>query len=320
MPLDPQVKAYLDELARQDIIPLAEMSIEEIRQGTRDESATLGAAETVQRIEDRMLPGIATDGESDVEIPIRIYTPVIAEPTDAGMLGAFVFYHGGGWVTGDIPTHEAICCRLANAAACVVVSVGYRCAPESKYPAAVNDALAATWWVHEHAAVIGVDPERIAVGGDSAGGNLAAAVALMLRDRNLFKPALQVLIYPVIDYSFDRPSYKENRNEYSLTLDKMRWFWDCYLARPEDGSRPYASPIRAESLSGLAPALVQTAEYDPLRDEGEDYARQLREAGVPVKLTRYDGMIHGFFRRGIMIDKANLAVREVVDALRKAFS
>ncbi len=320
MPLDPQVKAYLDELAGQDIPPLSEIPLEEIRQGTRDESATLGPAEAVGRIEDRTAPGIITAEESGVEIPVRIYTPILTEAKADSPLPAFVFYHGGGWVTGDIPTHEAICCRMANAAGCVVVSVGYRCAPESKYPAAVNDSLAATCWVHGHAAEIGVDPKRIAVGGDSAGGNLAAAVAQMLRDQNLFKPLLQVLIYPVIDYSFDRPSYIENSEGYHLIRESMQWFWDCYLARPEDGSQPYASPIRAGSLADLPPALVQTAEFDPLRDEGEDYARELERAGVKVRLTRYNGMIHGFFRRGVMFDQADVAVGEVVDALRKAFA
>ena len=320
MPLDPQVKAFLDELASLDIVPLAEMSIEEIRQGTREESATLGPPEAVQRIEDRTVPGLATAGEADVEVPIRIYTPNVKGPGSKGPLGALVYYHGGGWVTGDISTHEGICRRLANAAGCVVVSVGYRCAPESKYPAAVNDAFAATRWVFENAGRIGVDPRRIAVGGDSAGGNLAAAVAQMLRDKKVFEPVLQVLVYPVIDFSFDRPSYTENRDGYWLTLASVRWFWDCYLAREEDGRQPYASPIRAASLAGLPPALVQTAQYDPLRDEGEDYAQRLQEAGVAVTLTRYEGMIHGFFRRGALFDRANDAVAEVADALRQAFS
>ncbi len=320
MPLDPQVKAYLDELASQDTAPLAEMSIKEIRQGTREESVALGPPEEVDRTEDRTVPGLSTAGEADVEVPIRIYMPISKGSSSEGPLGAFVYYHGGGWVTGDIPTHEGICCHLANAAGCVVVSVGYRCAPESKYPAAVNDAFAATRWVFENAQRIGVDPGRIAVGGNSAGGNLAAAVAQMVRDRNVFKPILQVLIYPVIDFRFDRPSYIENGEGYNLTRESMRWFWDCYLAREEDGSEPYASPIRAASLAGLPPALVQTAQYDPLRDEGEDYARRLQEAGVPVTLTRYDGMIHGFFRRGALFDRANDAVAEVVDALREAFS
>ncbi|MBN2292913.1 MAG: alpha/beta hydrolase [Pirellulales bacterium] len=320
MPLDPQVKAYLDELANQDVPPLSEMTIEEIRQGTRDEAVTLGAAEAVERIEDRLLPVVATADEANAEFPIRIYTPILRQSADSSLLPAFVFYHGGGWVTGDITTHEAICCRLANAAACIVVSVGYRCAPENKYPAAVNDAFAATRWVHENAAEIGVDSQHIAIGGDSAGGNLAAAVAQMLRDQDLFKPVLQVLIYPVIDYRFDRPSYIENGEGYNLTRESMEWFWDCYLAQAEDGSQSYASPIRARSLANLPPALVQTAEFDPLRDEGEDYARELQRTGVEVKLTRYNGMIHGFFRRGVMFDQANVAVDEVVDSLRKAFA
>ena len=320
MPLDPQVKAYLDELASQNIPPPWEMSIEDIRQGTLDESVRMGPPQAVGRIEDRTAPGLVTDHEDDVEVPIRIYTPKVEESGGEGPLAAFVFYHGGGWVTGDIPSHEGLCCRLANEAGCVVVSVDYRCAPESKYPAAVNDAFAATRWVFDNARRIGVDPARIAVGGDSAGGNLAAAVAQMLRDNHVFKPVLQVLIYPVVDYRFDRPSYIENGQAYNLTLESMRWYWDCYLAREEDGAESYASPIRAESLADLPAALVQTAEYDPLRDEGEDYARRLEQAGVVVKLTRYDGMIHGFFRRWVTFDQANTAVAEVVAALREAFS
>ena len=315
MPLDPQVKAYLDDLAAQDIPPIDEMTIDEIRENTRLESLTFGDPEPLARIEDRVVPGLSDSAGPGAAVPIRIYTPNVEGP-----LGAFVYYHGGGWVTGDIASHEGICCTLANAAACVVVSVEYRCAPENKYPTAVNDSYAATRWVFKNAGSLGIDPDRVAIGGDSAGGNLAAAVALMARDRGDLRPVLQVLIYPVIDYNFDTPSYRENAEGYGLTRDSMKWFWDRYLENEEDGAQPYASPIRAKSLSGLPPALVQTAQYDPLRDEGEDYARRLQEAGVPATLTRYDGMIHGFFRRGVMFDRADVAVREVAEALRKSFS
>ena len=315
MPLDPRAKAYLDDLASRNIPSLEEMTIDEIRENTRAESATLGMPEPVGRIEDMAVPRLGAEADGGGTIPIRIYAPDTEGPP-----GVFVFYHGGGWVMCDISTHEAICRRLAGAAGCAVVSVGYRLAPENKYPAAVNDAYAATRWVFENAGLLGVDPGLIAIGGDSAGGNLAAAVAQMCRDRGDPWPVMQVLVYPVIDYSFDTPSYHENAEGYLLTRDSMKWLWDCYLECEEDGARPYASPIRAQDLSGLAPALIQTAQYDPLRDEGEDYARRLQEAGVAVTLTRYDGMIHGFFRRGIMFDQAHVAVREVADALRKAFS
>jgi acetyl esterase len=202
----------------------------------------------------------------------------------------------------------------------MVVSVDYRLAPEHKYPAAVDDAYAATEWVFARAQAIGADRRRVAVGGDSAGGNLAAAVSLMARDRAQFRPAFQVLIYPILDYDLNTASYRENGDGYLLTRDTMRWFWECYLSREEEGREPYASPLRAEDLRGLPPALVITAEYDPLRDEGEAYAGRLREAGVPVTLSRYDGMIHAFFRRTALFDKAKAAMREVGDALRQAFA
>lgn len=314
MPLHPQVKAYLEDLARRNGPPVWDILIDQVRENTCLESATFGEPQAVGRIEDRTVPGLSGQGSNPVKIPIRIYTPNLPRP-----LGVFVFYHGGGWITGDIPSHEGICCELANKAGCIVVSVDYRRAPENKYPDAVNDAYAATLWVRDHAAFIGADPARIAVGGDSSGGNLAAAVAQMLRDKGGFRPVLQVLVYPVLDCRFDTPSYGENAAGFGLTREAMQWYWQCYLAKPADGEEPYASPLRAASLTDLPPALIQTAEYDPLRDEGEIYARRLREAGVPVQLTRYDGMIHGFFRRGVTFDRAHEAVAEVSAALRKAF-
>ena len=315
MPLDPQVKAYLDDLATQDIPPIDEMSVDELRENTRKEALSFGDPQPVAKVEDIKAQGLSGSDGTDFEIPIRIYTPDEVEYT-----GVFVFYHGGGWVTGDLASHDDVCRRLANMAACKVVSVDYRLAPENKYPDALNDCYAATLWVFENASLLGVDPRRIAVGGDSAGGNLAASVAQMARDRGDRWPIFQVLTYPVADYNFDTISYRENADGYGLTRDKMKWFWGCYLAREENGAEPGASPIRAENFSRLPPALVQTAQYDPLRDEGENYARRLKEAGVPVTLTRYDGMIHGFFRRGAIFDRADVAVREVAEALKQAFS
>jgi acetyl esterase len=201
----------------------------------------------------------------------------------------------------------------------VVASVDYRCAPEHKFPAAAEDSYAATRWVVEQAMALGVDPRRLAVCGDSAGGNLAAAVALMTRDRGGPALALQVLVYPVTDCDFERPSYKENAEGYILTSDSMRYYWDQYVPDAADRMNPYASPMRAASLAGLASALVITAEYDPLRDEGEAYAKALGAAGVPVTLTRYPGMIHAFFRFTHVMDAARAAVAEVVAALQKAW-
>jgi acetyl esterase/lipase len=231
-----------------------------------------------------------------------------------------VYFHGGGWVVGDLDTHEAICRTLANPASCVVASVDYRCAPECRYPTAAEDAYAATCWIAEHAGELGVDARRLALCGDSAGGNLAAVVPLMARDRGGPRVALQVLVYPVTDCDLDTPSYRENATGYILTREGMRWYWEQYAPGLAERREPYASPLRASSLAALPPALVVTAEYDPLRDDGELYARRLAEAGVPVALSRYAGLVHSFFRLTNVLDAARAAVREVADALGKAWA
>jgi len=214
---------------------------------------------------------------------------------------------------------DGICRALANGARCVAVSVEYRLAPEHRFPAAAEDAYAATCWVAANAASLGVDPARVAVAGDSAGGNLTAVVALMARDRGGPPLVQQVMIYPVTDSVFDTPSYRDNGSDYLLTKDAMVWFWGHYASSAADRVSPYAAPLRAETLNGLPPALVITAEYDPLRDEGEAYATRLRAAGVPTMLTRYPGMIHGFFGMTRMLDQAKHATAQVSDTLRRAF-
>src|SRR5215831_6728271 len=285
MALDPQAQRILDAMAALNLPPTEQMTPTEARESMRARTAALGPVEDVARIDDHR---VSVDTG---EIAVRCYTPA-----GRGPLPAYVYFHGGGWVIGDIETHDGICRSLANASGCVVASVDYRLAPEHKYPVAVEDAFAATRWVAREAARLGVDGGRIAVGGDSAGGNLAAAVALMARDGDGPPLALQVLVYPVTHHSFDTPSYREHAEGYLLTRSAMRWFWNHYLPRQEDGLEPLASPLLSRSLHGLPPALVITAEYDPLRDEGEAYAARLREAGVPVTVTRYPGMIHGFLR------------------------
>ena len=205
-------------------------------------------------------------------------------------------------------------------AECLVVSVDYRLAPEHPFPAAPEDCYAATAWLAEHCAELGGDPARLAVGGDSAGGNLAAAVALMARERGGPPLAHQLLIYPVTDYAFDTASYRENAEGYMLTLPLMEWFWNHYLADPAQGDNELASPLRAASLAQLPPATVITAEFDPLRDEGEAYAQRLSDAGVKTEMTRYDGVFHGFFGMGAAIDKAKQAVDEACTALRSTFN
>ena len=304
MPLDPQAKAFLDELSRQSNPSRTAQTPAEARANMRAETPSLGAPPAVAKLEDRTIPGPGG--------PIRVR---ISSPGGPGPFPAMVYYHGGGWVIGDIDTHDALCRALTNAAQTVVVSVDYRLAPEHPYPAAVEDAYAAASWVADHSAELNIDRARIAVGGDSAGGNLAAVVALKARDLGAPRLALQVLIYPITDCDFSVRSYLENAEGYMLTRDAMVWFWNHYA--PEDARRvePYASPLRAADLSGLPPALVLTAEYDPLRDEAESYAARLAQAGVAVTLTRYPGMIHGFLRRFAVFDQGKAALEQVARAL-----
>jgi acetyl esterase len=226
-----------------------------------------------------------------------------------------VFAHGGGFVFCDLDTHDGICRAMANGVGAIVVSVDYRLAPEHTCPAALDDALVALTWAVENAELLGVDASRVAVGGDSAGGNLAAALCLRVRDE--FGPDIdfQLLVYPVIDCTLSHPSIEENGEGYFLTKDTMVWFVGHYLGST-DAKDPYVSPLHAESLADLPPALVITAEFDPLRDEGEAYAAALREAGVEVEAVRYDGQIHGFLGLAALLedgmhalDRAGLAVR-----------
>ena len=309
MPLDPQAQKVVDALAALNLKPVEESTPEEARESMRSRTAALGPVEDVASVADHRVPVAGGD------ITVRVYSP-----GGAGTHPALVFFHGGGWVIGDLVTHDGVCRSLTNAARCAVASVDYRLAPEHRYPVATEDSYAAFQWVLGHAARLGIDPRRVAVGGDSAGGNLAAVVSLMARDRGTPLPVFQALVYPVTNDDLDTASYRENATGYVLTREGMRWFFRHYLAREEQGREPYASPLRAPSLAGLPSALVQTAECDPLRDEGEAYAARLRDAGVPVTVTRYPGMFHGFLRMTNILDKAKAARDEVAGALRKAFA
>lgn len=309
MGLDPQARALLDQVAAFGVPPLHTLSVAEARRATAAMAALQGEPEPIARVENRTIPGPAG------EIPVRVYTP-----SHDGPLPVLVYYHGGGWVIGSLETHDGTCRGLANAAGCVVVSVDYRLAPEHKFPAAAEDAYAAAVWVAEHAAALGVDAARVAVGGDSAGGNLAAVVSLMARDRGTPCLIYQLLVYPVTDAACDTASYRENADGYFLTRDMMQWFWNHYLPNDSDCRDPYHSPLRAARLNGLPPALMITAEFDPLRDEGEAYAERLRAAGVPVQLTRYHGMVHGFFGLGAALDQAKVAMADASAALGAAFA
>ena len=243
-------------------------------------------------------------------IPARIYTPKNLRKAD-GLAPCLVFFHGGGWVIGDLDSHDVVCRKLADEGELMVVSVDYRLAPEHKFPAAVDDAIAATRWIAEHAKRHGIDPSRLMVGGDSAGGNLAAVVAIAARGGN--GPAIsgQVLIYPATDFAMTHPSHREPETSILLTHSVIRWFRDHYLNGAADAHDWRASPARAETLIGLPPAYVLTAGADPLRDEGEEYAHRLTEAGVPVTYRHFPGQFHGFFTMGKLLQQANVAASEI---------
>ncbi len=277
------------------------------------------AGPEVARVEDRLVPGPHGD------VPVRVYVPagggaVEGELAAGGgaVLPVTMWFHGGGWVVGNIETNDATCRALANASGSIVASVGYRLSPEHPFPIPLDDCYAATVWAQENAGELGGDGSRLAVAGASAGGNLAAAVALLARDRGGPRLAHQSLIYPVTSRDFGRASYRENGAGYGLDLETMAYFWDCY-ARGDDAGSGYAVPSVAGDLSGLPPAYVLTAEFDPLRDEGEEYGELLRSAGVPARVTRYEGMIHGFFNAGAPFDQTWTAIAEAGSELRKAF-
>ena len=248
-------------------------------------------------------------------IPARIYTPVKLRQAD-GLAPCLVFFHGGGWVIGDLDSHDVVCRKLAHEGELIVISVDYRLAPEHKFPAAVDDAIAATAWIAGNASRLGIDASRLMVGGDSAGGNLAAVVALAARDGNGPKIAGQVLIYPATDFAMTHPSHQEPETSILLTHTVIKWFRDHYLNSPADGHDWRASPARAETLAGLPPAYVMTAGADPLRDEGNEYAERLKAAGVPVTFKTFPGQFHGFFTMGKLLQQANVAATDIAVWLR----
>ncbi|HZQ85979.1 MAG TPA: alpha/beta hydrolase [Acidimicrobiales bacterium] len=306
MPLDPQAQTLLDQLALMPQVPMSEQTPEAFRASFAMLAALSGEPDAVANVEDRTIPGPAG------EIPVRIYTP-----EGSGPFPVLVFFHGGGFVIGNLDTHDGACRELCNGANAVVVAVDYRLAPEHPYPAAPDDCFAALQWVHANAASINGDPNRLAVAGDSAGGNLAAVISLMARDGGGPPLRAQILVYPATDLTMGHPSIDENGEGYLLTKESMEWFMGHYQP---DVADPKASPLAATDLAGLPPALVITGEFDPLRDEGEAYAERLRAAGVPVVLSRYDGMIHGFFGLRAIFDASTKAMDEATRTLRDAFA
>jgi acetyl esterase len=307
MPLDAQMKRVLDQLAAMKLAPFHQMTPEAARAQMASRAAKPEPVPSVTAA-DRAIPGPGG------AIPIRMYTP-----EDEGPFGALVYFHGGGWVLGNVEMTDLPCRMLVRESGCVVVSVDYRLAPEHKFPAAPEDCYAAVKWLAENASAVNCDRSRIAVGGTSAGANLAAVTALMARDRGGPKVAFQLLIYPATRRELDTDSHREfaNDNYYILSRAEMEWFWNHYLASPADAANPYACPERASTLKGLPPAFTITAEFDPLRDEGEAYAGRLREDGVPSLLKRYEGVTHGFFGMPGQVDIAKQAISDAASALRE---
>jgi acetyl esterase len=308
MPLDPQAQALLDQMKMMGLYYTPELTVTQARETIKAiMAARTISPESVAQVENRTIPGPAG------EIPVRIYTPA-----GNGPFPILLFFHTGGWMLGNLDSQDQMCRRLTNLAECIVVSVDYRLAPEHPFPAAVEDCYAATQWVAAHASQFQGDPSRIAVGGDSAGGNLAAVVALMARDQDGPSLAFQLLMFPATDFRLNTPSMKECGEGYNVTKAQMVWIMNNYLPNKADRTDPLASPMLAPDLSGLPPALIITAEYDPLRDEGEAYGKRLQESGVQVKISRYDGMIHDF--PDLFEEPGKRAQEEIASALRAAFN
>jgi acetyl esterase len=309
--LHPEVRALLEMMDAQGAPPLESQDPVVARSDRMEGMKMLGGPPiALDRVEDLSIPGPGGD------IPIRLYAD-----EHGGLRPALVYFHGGGFVFGNLDTHDAVCRSIAKESGAVVISVDYRLAPEHKFPAAVDDSYAATIWVAANAERLGIDAHRIAVGGDSAGGNLATVVAMRCRDAGGPALAAQVLIYPVADVSsFETVSHREFGDGYFLTRGAMDWFTGHYLASSDQKRHPEASPLLAPNLSGLPPALVITAEFDPLRDEGEAYAQRLKQAGVPVTITRYPGMIHGFVSMHGVLSGGRQAIKEAADFTKRSAS
>ena len=311
MPLDPQIETLLEQMAAVETVDYREVTPEGLRQTMKMIAAADGLPEAVDSVDDA-----SADGPAGA-IPVRVYRPAGAGTAPLPIL---VWYHGGGWVIGDLDTADTTCRKLANRSGALVVSVDYRLAPEHPAPASVEDCWAALSWVAGAATKLGGDASQLAVGGDSAGGNLSALLALRARDNG--GPALryQLLVYPATDLTMSYPSHAENGDGYMLTNEATAWFLGHYLGPDDDPKHPSLSPLHADDLSGVAPAFIVTAEFDPLRDEGEAYAARLRDSGVPVELRRYDGMIHGFFQMGAVTPVADSAVSDAASRVRAALT
>jgi acetyl esterase len=307
MPLHPEYDAMLKQLAATPGPALSDMPVADARAMYRMmRPATPDLA--VAKVQEKSIPGPAG------AIPTRIYTPA-----GSGPFPIFVYFHGGGWVIGDLETADSISREFCQRVGCVVVSVDYRLAPEHRFPAAVDDSFAATKWVAENAKALNGDASRLAVGGESAGGNLAAVVSHLARDRNGPAIAYQLLAYPVTGADFTTASYRANADGYLLTLAGMQWFWNTYLPNAAERTNPMATPLNAKNFAKLPRALIMTAEFDPLRDEGEAYANKLKAAGVQVDYVRFDGLIHDFLAMSRQFSAVKPAMDKAVAGLRDVF-
>jgi acetyl esterase len=303
------VQALLDQMSQQPGQTFAEMGVARARESLHAFTEMQGPEVVLAKVEDRTIPGPVG------EMPIRVYTPDGSAP-----FPVVVYLHGGGWTIGDIATFDKPCRLLATLSGCVVVSVEYRLAPEHRFPAPLDDCYASVVWVATHGAEIGADPERLAVCGESSGGNLAAAVTLRARARGGPKIVYQALICPATDLGFETASCIRFSKGYLITLEDLQWFRGNYIRSEMDIDNPEVSPLRAHDFAGLPSALVVTAEFDPLCDEGEAYAEKLKAAGVPIRLRRYNRMIHSIFILAGVVDAAKDLYRELGTSLTEALA
>ncbi|QLL23782.1 alpha/beta hydrolase [Actinobacteria bacterium IMCC25003] len=305
MSLAPEIQAFLQRLENLNLPQVWEAPIEVIRRNTQGRVVTSGPVEAIKEISHRFIPGPTAD------LPIRIY-----RPTSASSAPAIVYFHGGGWVLNFLDIYDASLARLANQSGATIISVNYQKAPEHPFPIPFDDCFATLQWVTAHAEELQIDPARIGVAGDSAGANLASGVAIKARD-NKIPLAFQLLIYPCNDRNFETESYVKNATGYGLSTQAMQWFWDQYLQGSQHDTNPYAVPMRADSFSGVAPAIIITAQYDPLISDGEKYAALLERDGVTVLYKEYDGMIHGFFTNLAVTPTAQEAIDSVAVEIKK---
>lgn len=310
MKLDPQARALIERFTAAGAPPLYTLTATEARRAYRESRAALAAAPVhVDEVRELSVPGPAA------VLRARLYRPRAAENTLPGMM----YFHGGGFIYGDIDTHDVVCRGIAQCASCTVVSVDYRLAPEHRFPAAVEDAFAATAWVAANAAALGIDPARLVVAGDSAGGNLAAVVAITARERGAPALAMQVLVYPTTDFAAETESISRFAEGYLLTRESIRWVKRTYLRDERDALDWRASPLRAGDFSRLPAAYIITAGFDPLRDEGRAYAERLAQTGVAVTHECFEGQVHGFLVMGGAVAAAGHAIQRIGQTLRMQF-